>query len=40
VASTVYDLGHGWLLAAIGGILVGAVWNYAVTMKLTWGRPA
>jgi len=39
VASTVYDLGRGWLLAAIGGILVGAVWNYAVTMKLTWGRP-
>jgi dolichol-phosphate mannosyltransferase len=38
VASTIYGLGHGWLPAAIAGILVGAVWNYAVTMMLTWGR--
>jgi dolichol-phosphate mannosyltransferase len=39
VASSVYGLGHGWFPAAIAGILVGAVWNYAVTMMLTWGRP-
>ena len=39
VASTIYGLGRGWLLAAIAGILVGAVWNYAVTMMTTWGRP-
>jgi len=38
VASTVYGLGRGWFLAAIAGILVGAVWNYAITMMLTWGR--
>jgi dolichol-phosphate mannosyltransferase len=38
VASTVYGLGRGWFLAAIAGIMVGAVWNYAVTMILTWGR--
>jgi dolichol-phosphate mannosyltransferase len=38
VASTVYGLGHGWFLSAFAGILVGAVWNYAVTMMLTWGR--
>jgi dolichol-phosphate mannosyltransferase len=38
VASTVYGLGRGWFAAAIAGILVGAVWNYAVTMVLTWGR--
>jgi dolichol-phosphate mannosyltransferase len=38
VASTVYGLGRGWFPAAISGILVGAVWNYAVTMILTWGR--
>jgi dolichol-phosphate mannosyltransferase len=25
-------------LAAIGGIAVGAVWNYAVTKRLTWSR--
>ena len=39
VASTVYGLGRGWFPAAIAGILVGAVWNYAITMILTWGRP-
>jgi dolichol-phosphate mannosyltransferase len=38
VASTAYGLGHGWFPAAFAGILVGAVWNYAVTMMLTWGR--
>ncbi len=38
VASAVYGLGRGWFPAAIAGILVGAVWNYAVTMMLTWGR--
>jgi len=38
VASTVYGLGHGWFASAFAGILVGAVWNYAVTMMLTWGR--
>jgi dolichol-phosphate mannosyltransferase len=38
VASTVYGLGRGWFLAAVAGIMVGAVWNYAVTMMLTWGR--
>jgi dolichol-phosphate mannosyltransferase len=38
VASTVYGLGRGWVPAAIAGILVGAVWNYAATMMLTWGR--
>lgn len=38
VASTAYGLGHGWFPAAFAGILVGAVWNYAVTMLLTWGR--
>jgi dolichol-phosphate mannosyltransferase len=38
VASTVYGLGRGWLPAAIAGILIGAVWNYAITMMLTWGR--
>jgi dolichol-phosphate mannosyltransferase len=38
VASAAFGLGHGWFPAAIAGILVGAVWNYAVTMMLTWGR--
>jgi dolichol-phosphate mannosyltransferase len=38
VASAVYGLRKGWLPAAFAGILIGAVWNYAVTMMLTWGR--
>jgi dolichol-phosphate mannosyltransferase len=27
-----------WYVAALGGIAVGAVWNYAVTKRLTWSR--
>jgi dolichol-phosphate mannosyltransferase len=38
VAATVYGLGRGWLPAAIAGIVIGAVWNYAITMMFTWGR--
>lgn len=38
VASVVYGLNRGWFLAAIAGILVGSVWNYAVTKSFTWGR--
>jgi len=38
VASTLYGMGRGWFPAAIAGILIGAVWNYAATMMLTWGR--
>jgi dolichol-phosphate mannosyltransferase len=38
VASTIYSLGRGWFPAAIAGILVGAVWNYAVTTIFTWTR--
>lgn len=29
----------GWFLSALAGILVGAVWNYAVTAVYTWKRP-
>jgi dolichol-phosphate mannosyltransferase len=27
-----------WALAAIAGIFVGAVWNYAVSSRYTWGK--
>jgi dolichol-phosphate mannosyltransferase len=37
-ASFVYGLDRGWFLAAITGILIGSVWNYAVTKIFTWGR--
>lgn len=32
--------GLWWLLSAVAGILVGAVWNYAVTSVYTWSKPA
>jgi dolichol-phosphate mannosyltransferase len=38
IASTAYGSGRGWFPAAFAGILVGAVWNYAITRMLTWGR--
>jgi dolichol-phosphate mannosyltransferase len=38
LASSLYRADHAWPLAALGGILVGAVWNYVATTFLTWGR--
>jgi dolichol-phosphate mannosyltransferase len=38
-AKVMYDLNQGWATAAITGVLVGAVWNYAMTTLLTWRRP-
>jgi dolichol-phosphate mannosyltransferase len=29
----------GWVFSAAAGILVGAVWNYAVTSVYTWNKP-
>ncbi|TVQ91824.1 MAG: glycosyltransferase family 2 protein [Chromatiaceae bacterium] len=31
--------GGWWVLSAVAGILVGAVWNYAVTAVYTWNQP-
>lgn len=39
IASYIFTLDAQWVLAAIAGILVGAVWNYAVTMVYTWKKP-
>jgi len=39
VAAYLFTRRTEWLLAAIAGILVGAVWNYAVSNVYTWGRP-
>jgi dolichol-phosphate mannosyltransferase len=38
IANYVFKQQNGWLLAALAGILVGAVWNYALTSVYTWGR--
>jgi dolichol-phosphate mannosyltransferase len=39
VAAYLFGQRTEWLLAAIAGVLVGAVWNYAVSSVYTWGRP-
>ena len=38
IASYIFESQSQWLLAAGAGILVGAVWNYAVTMVYTWNK--
>jgi dolichol-phosphate mannosyltransferase len=38
IASYMYAGYTGWALAALIGIVVGAVWNYAVTAVYTWKR--
>lgn len=37
IANYLFGRGGQWVLAAVAGILVGAVWNYAVTSFYTWG---
>jgi dolichol-phosphate mannosyltransferase len=39
LAGSLYRADHAWPLAALGGIVVGAIWNYVATTFLTWGRP-
>jgi dolichol-phosphate mannosyltransferase len=36
-----YLFGHNtvWALSALAGIVVGAVWNYALTATYTWTKP-
>ncbi len=38
VAGYLYGLDTSWLLSALAGILVGTVWNYAVTQVYTWKK--
>ncbi len=37
-ASLLEARGVYWLLAALVGIVIGAVWNFAVSSKFVWGR--
>jgi dolichol-phosphate mannosyltransferase len=39
-SKAMYDVNHRWAMAAMTGVLVGAVWNYAITTLLTWRRPS
>jgi dolichol-phosphate mannosyltransferase len=38
VASFIFKAYGTWVIGALGGILVGSMWNYAVTKFFTWGR--
>jgi dolichol-phosphate mannosyltransferase len=40
VAAQLFASGTPWLPSALGGVLVGAVWNYAVTAFYTWDGAA
>lgn len=39
IAAYLFSHNYQWVMAAIAGILVGAVWNYAITFVYTWGKP-
>lgn len=39
IAAYLFERDAGWMVAALAGIVVGAVWNYATTMVYTWGVP-
>ncbi|MEK7748205.1 MAG: glycosyltransferase family 2 protein [Nitrospirota bacterium] len=38
IATYLFENETQWVLAALSGVLVGAVWNYAVTQIYTWGK--
>ena len=38
IATYLFENRTQWILAAIAGVLVGSVWNYAITQIFTWGK--
>jgi len=38
IAAYLFTRNSMWVLAALSGIMVGAVWNYAMSAMYTWGR--
>ncbi len=38
IATYLFENRTQWLLAAFAGVLLGAVWNFAVTQLYTWGK--
>lgn len=39
IAAYIFAQDTTWVLASLSGIVVGAVWNYAVTSAYTWNKP-
>jgi dolichol-phosphate mannosyltransferase len=38
IASFVFRQHYAWWLAGIAGVIVGTVWNYAMSNVFTWGE--
>lgn len=38
VAEALVSRGAHWVLAALAGIVIGSVWNYALSSRFVWGR--
>jgi dolichol-phosphate mannosyltransferase len=38
IATYIFEQRSQWVLAALAGVIVGAVWNYAITQLYTWGK--
>ncbi len=38
VAAKLFEQHYSWLASGIAGILVGVVWNYAMSATFTWGK--
>jgi dolichol-phosphate mannosyltransferase len=38
IASWIYAGQHLWWVAGLAGVLVGVVWNYAVSSSFVWAR--
>jgi dolichol-phosphate mannosyltransferase len=39
LAGYLFEHRTGWVASAVAGVLVGAVWNYAITAVYTWKKP-
>jgi dolichol-phosphate mannosyltransferase len=38
IATFMEGSGIHWVIAALAGIVVGSVWNYALSSRFVWGR--
>jgi dolichol-phosphate mannosyltransferase len=39
LAAYLFEHRTGWVVSAVAGVLVGAVWNYTITAVYTWKKP-
>ena len=39
IADHLFQGGNLWFTSAVAGVVIGAVWNYAVTAVYTWRSP-